>query len=79
MVKTGGQRLMRLSSTGAESSKAIGLFYKICELLNKINSAATQLTKESKWALILGYAFKKYLYNHQLKAIFCGNQNLLLL
>ena len=79
MVKTGGQRLMRLSSTGAESSKAIGLFYKICELLNKINSAATQLTKESKWALILGYAFKKYLHNHQLKAIFCGNQNLLLL
>ena len=77
MVKTGGRRLMRLASTGAEASKAMDFFYKICELLNRINTTATQLTKESKWALILGIAFKKYLNNQQLKTIFCGNQYLL--
>lgn len=77
MVKTGGKRLMRLSSTGAEAKKAMVFFNKICELLNRINTTATQLTKESKWALILGVAFKRYLNNQQLKAIFCGNQILL--
>ena len=77
MVKTGGKRLMRLSSTGADAKKAMVFFNKICELLNRINTTATQLAKESKWALILGVAFKRYLNNQQLKAIFCGNQILL--
>jgi hypothetical protein len=77
MVNTGGQRIMRLASTGSDAVKAIELFKKICAFLNTLNSNATQLEKDAKWALILSYAFRKYLDNQPLKTIFCNKQMLI--
>lgn len=77
LVRSSGQRLIRLSSINARGEQAKRVMREISGFLQSLMSTAAQLTQEARWAAILTRAFKSFLGEQRLLAQSDGAQLLL--
>ncbi len=78
LVKTGGQRIIRLCATGSKAQWARETLTEIGTFLTDLLTA-TQLTSTQRWSRILSRAFRAFFKNSYLQPVVEGKQNLLLL
>ena len=77
LVRSAGQRLIRLSSVDARAEQAKQLMGEISAFLQSLRSTAPQLSAETRWSRILSHAFRAFLGHKQLLAQSAGAQGLL--
>ncbi len=73
LAKTGGKKLIHLSTAGRDARKAGLVFKKIAEFVTRVLTA-TQLNPAQKWICVLNQDFKKYRLGRHLLPTAEGNQ-----
>jgi hypothetical protein len=77
LVKTGRQKILRLTSTHAQADQIRLTLNRIGQFFNDLSRTAEQLSVEERWAVILSAAFIKWLRGKILHPVTEGDQILL--
>jgi hypothetical protein len=77
LVKTGRQKILRLTSTHAQADQIRLTLNRIGQFFNNLSRTAEQLSVEERWAVILSAAFIKWLRGKILHPVTEGEQILL--